>query len=86
MKGCPMSAPDTNVETQEKRHKGPLSGMLFAVLIAGLLFLGLILWLAWNGNDPGDEAAAPSTADTGTAPMVEPVTAEPATAEPVTTD
>lgn len=68
-----MSAPDTNIKTQEKRHKGPLSGMILAVVIAALLFLGLLLWLAWNGNDPGDEvlsaeqpAAVEGTIETGT--------------------
>ena len=78
-----MSAPDTNIETQEKRHKGPLSGMILAVLVAGVMFLGLILWQAWNGNNPGDDAlgsdmpsAAQTTTDTGTAPLVEPVATE----------
>lgn len=82
-----MSAPDTNIKTQEKRHKGPLSGMVLAVVIAALMFLALILWLAWSGNDPGDEGAqqtlpatsesvtdAISTEDSATtAPVAEPV-------------
>ncbi|MEB8385949.1 hypothetical protein OO012_01800 [Rhodobacteraceae bacterium KMM 6894] len=73
-----MSAPDTNIETQEKRHKGPLSGMFIGVMVAGVMFLGLMIWLVWNGNDPGEDtpAAAESTTDTGTVPLVEPVTTD----------
>jgi len=59
-----MSAPDTNLETQEKRHKGPLSGMVLAAVIAAVGFAGLLAWLAWNGIEPREglevEAAAPA--------------------------
>lgn len=58
-----MSAPNTNVEKQEKRHKGPLAGMGAAVAW-GLGLLGLlVIWLMWNSNDPDD--GVPQGAETG---------------------
>lgn len=47
-----MSAPDTNVEKQEKAHKPALLGIKGAILFAVVLLLGLILWLAANGQEP----------------------------------
>ncbi len=68
-----MSPPDTNIETQEKRHKGPLSGMALAVVLATALFVGLMIWMTANGNDPGDSddgaITAPESNATG---VVEP--------------
>lgn len=52
-----MSAPETNVEKQEKRHKPALIGMGAAVVWAGVLLVGLILWIVYQGNEPeGAEA------------------------------
>ncbi len=33
-----MSAPDTNIEKQKRRHKGPLIGLVVAILALGLIF------------------------------------------------
>ncbi|MBZ8119023.1 hypothetical protein KUD11_10230 [Roseovarius sp. LXJ103] len=56
-----MSVPDTNIEKQENRHKGPLSGMALAAIIAALGFVGV---LAWAGMEPREgldvDAAAPA--------------------------
>lgn len=49
-----MSAPDTNVETQKKRHKPALMGIRGAVLFALVLLLGLIGWVASQGQTPVD--------------------------------
>ena len=49
-----MSAPDTNIEKQEKRHRGPLYGMKIVVAIALILMIGLFFFLAENGNTPGE--------------------------------
>lgn len=38
-----MSAPQTNIEKQQRRHRGPLIGM--AVLVTVVL-VGLVWWLA----------------------------------------
>ncbi|MEQ8290952.1 MAG: hypothetical protein RIA08_02010 [Roseovarius sp.] len=49
-----MSAPKTNIEKQERRHKVPLIGMVAVVLFASALLVGLILWLGYQGNEPGN--------------------------------
>lgn len=50
-----MSPPDTNVETQGKRHKGPLSGMPLAIILACVAFLAVLGWMALNDTEPRDE-------------------------------
>ncbi len=47
-----MSAPDTNIEKQKKRHSAPLLGIGAAVVV-GVVAIGI--WLAWaagEGNTP----------------------------------
>ncbi len=46
-----MSAPDTNIDKQTKRHKFPLIGMGGVVIFAGALLLGLITWTVGQSND-----------------------------------
>lgn len=36
-----MTAPDTNLKKQAKRHRGPLIGIIVVVLLAG----GLLFWM-----------------------------------------
>lgn len=47
-----MSAPSTNVETQEKHHRVPLFGMATGVIVALFLLLGSIAYLAAVGGAP----------------------------------
>lgn len=47
-----MSAPKTNIEKQEKRHRWPLRGIVLSVVFAALLGLGLVTYLAYQGNEP----------------------------------
>lgn len=47
-----MSAPDTTVETQKKQHKPALMGIRAAVVFALVLLLGLIVWVASQGQTP----------------------------------
>jgi len=49
-----MSAPDTNVEKQQQDHKPALLGIRGAMLAAGALMLGLVLWIASQGQEPRD--------------------------------
>lgn len=49
-----MSAPDTNIEKQKSRHRGPLIGMAIGVGFALLLLFGLMSWLAANGETPAE--------------------------------
>lgn len=53
-----MSAPNTNVEKQEKRHAGPLIGMVAAVLFVGVLLIGYTFFIATP-----DEGAVDTTPD-----------------------
>ena len=58
-----MSAPDTNLEKQARRHKGPLWGMLTGVAVVALLLLGYLIWVAEEGDTPGDtRSEAPASA------------------------
>ena len=47
-----MSAPDTDLEKQEKRHKGPLVGMGLAVIAALLLLFVFVSYLVSEGGEP----------------------------------
>lgn len=73
-----MSAPDTNIEKQKRRHRGPLIGMAVVVIFA----LGLILfWLM----DEVDNGADPEAADPAGVVIDPAVTAPPAVAPPAVT-
>ncbi len=50
-----MSAPNTNLEKEEKRHKGPLIGMALAAVFGVGLILVLTFMQSADGNEP-DEA------------------------------
>ncbi len=43
-----MSAPDTNLEKQKRRHWGPLLGIALAIVLAGGL---AFVFLAGGGDD-----------------------------------
>ena len=47
-----MSAPKTDLDKQEKRHRGPLRGMAVVVAFALVLLVVLITWISANGNEP----------------------------------
>lgn len=51
-----MSAPDTNLEKQKRRHIGPLLGMGLAVLFVIGLFLGYLFLLADESSQPDTPA------------------------------
>ncbi|MGC1494297.1 MAG: hypothetical protein WA790_00700 [Sulfitobacter sp.] len=46
-----MSAPDTDIEKQEKRHKTPLTAMKGAVVVAVLGLAGFLLYTAAQTED-----------------------------------
>lgn len=54
-----MSAPETNLERQKKRHIGPLGGMLLVVAFAAILF-GVFYILATDGEETGNGMQAPA--------------------------
>ena len=59
-----MSAPDTNVEKQEKKHKAPLVGMVAVVGFALVLLVVLVFFVFGNGEEP-DAAGAQVDGRTG---------------------
>lgn len=53
-----MSAPQTNIETQKRRHRGPLIGMGFAVLVGvGAILIWLFDEVETAGPPEGEPAA-----------------------------
>ena len=49
-----MSAPQTNLDTQERRHSGPITGIRAGLVFAGVLLVALIVWTVYNGDAPRD--------------------------------
>jgi cytoskeletal protein RodZ len=47
-----MSAPKTNIEKQEEKHKPALLGIRGVMIFAGALLIGLIVWLFYQGQEP----------------------------------
>lgn len=39
-----MSAPDTNLKKQKRRHRGPLWGIIAALVLAAILFVGYLAY------------------------------------------
>ena len=52
-----MSAPNTDVEKQARRHRPSLLGIGAVVFFALLLLASLMIWLSDNGNVPEEEGA-----------------------------
>ena len=49
-----MSAPDTSLKKQKRRHVGPIVGITAALIFVGLLFLGYLTYVA--DTDPSEPA------------------------------
>lgn len=65
-----MSAPDTNIKTQEKRHKPSLFGIAVSLGFAAVLLTAFLFWLSANGNAP-EGAAVQIDGRTGAAVPVD---------------
>lgn len=61
-----MSAPDTNVETEERRHKHALGGIRMSLVAVILLFVGFIAW-TFSQSDGPEGAATQIDGRTGDA-------------------
>ncbi|AHM05132.1 hypothetical protein roselon_02834 [Roseibacterium elongatum DSM 19469] len=57
-----MSAPDTDLDKQAKRHRGPIWGITFGLVCVALLALAAFVWPGL----PLDQQAAPDGAPTET--------------------
>ena len=53
-----MSASNTNLEKQTKRHRGALFGIAVAIAWAAVLFVGFLVWTAYQGDNPDAESPA----------------------------
>ncbi len=58
-----MSASDTNIAKQKKRHVGPLVGIAAALGFAAVLFFGFLLWTAYLADNPNAESPVTILAD-----------------------
>ena len=52
-----MSAPDTNLTTQKRNHRGPLWGIVTTASLALLLLIAFVVWTVDQGNTPGTSEA-----------------------------
>ncbi len=71
-----MSAPDTNVEKQERRHKPALLGIKGAMIFGVLMLLLIVLYSAYYGGEPTADAVTntdQAVEPTATVPAVDPV-------------
>lgn len=59
-----MSAPQTNIERQKRRHKGPLIGMIAAVVLALGLFFAFTIYTAQERQTPGVQTPGVTTPST----------------------
>jgi cytoskeletal protein RodZ len=61
-----MSAPDTNIEKQKRRHWAPLLGSALVVVFG----IAMLLWWAFDqaAAAPGPDSTAPAETSGGTAP------------------
>ncbi len=53
-----MSASNTNLKTQTKRHRGPLFGIVVSLLWAGVLFVGFMIWTSYQADNPSATSPA----------------------------
>ncbi len=65
-----MSAPDTNVEKQERRHKPSLLGIKGVMIFVALLLIGFVFYASVTADDRADDG-------TGATTLMEPAAVEP---------
>ncbi len=56
-----MSAPDTDPEKQERRHKAPLLGMKGVIIFVALILVGVAIYSTTQSDDAATEALGDST-------------------------
>ncbi|MCX7559381.1 hypothetical protein OS190_07340 [Sulfitobacter sp. F26204] len=56
-----MSAPDTNIEKQEQKHKASLFGIKGAMLFGALMLVLVAVFTAINASDPQGDAGLNAT-------------------------
>ncbi|WP_299815034.1 hypothetical protein [uncultured Jannaschia sp.] len=63
-----MSAPNTNVEKQSRRHAGPIIGMAAGLAFVAIILVGYFFWVASPSTEEAD------TIDGNDAQIVDPQT------------
>jgi hypothetical protein len=59
-----MSAPDTNLDKQKKRHWGPLVGMGAGIALAAVLIVAFLVFMADGpGEGEADRVASPDVTE-----------------------
>lgn len=59
-----MSAPSTNVEKQERRHKPVLTMLRGLIVVAALMLAGFVAWQVTKADDPAAAGySAPGVGD-----------------------
>jgi hypothetical protein len=54
-----MSAPQTNIDKQTKRHRGPLTGILVALGVASALLIGFVAYSSMTGTPDAPQTSSP---------------------------
>ncbi len=70
-----MSAPRTNIETEKRRHRGPLIGMALVVVFGLALLTWWLMEQVGNAENPGTPTTGETAAEmpgTDTPPPVPP--------------
>lgn len=76
-----MSAPQTDMEKQTRRHRGPLIGMALAVIFGTFLIVYWLFEEAAQTEQPAGNVS-PGSADVEQAPQVTPPAGTPPTPAP----
>ncbi len=58
-----LSASETNIEKQAKRHRGPMYGIAVSLIWAAVLFVGFLIWTAYQSDNPTAVSPAEAAAD-----------------------
>lgn len=67
-----MSAPDTDVPTQKKRHRPPLLGMWLGLGLVAILFVGWLFMTVGAGTQETTEPGTPMEGGSGQVEQVDP--------------
>lgn len=59
-----MSAPDTNTEKEEKRHRPALLGIRASMVYAAILLVGLVIWMTVSSDEDTGEPGGDDTVET----------------------
>ncbi len=59
-----MSSPDTNPQTEEKRHRPALLGIRASLVYGAVLLTGLVIWMAISGEEDTGEPGGDDTVQT----------------------